>query len=192
MDSQRSDAPLEEPVEDAEELDEAEMDMEEGEEGEEVEITREELVASLQEVVRDLSGGLKGEDRDAYLGADDLAQNDWFFAGVSDEEEGTYSVTMWPAEGEEDMLRIDIGTEDDVHSLAENPEMIEAMTDDFIQAMEEGYDEDYEEYDEDEEDFEDEDEEGLDEEEYEEEELMEEETEGEDETVSQNGNMPPR
>jgi hypothetical protein len=180
---------MEEPVEEIEELDEADM-----EEGEEVEITREELVAALQEVVTDLSGGLKGEDRDAYLGADDLAQNDWFFAGVSDEEEGTYSITMWPAEGEEDMLRIDIGSEDDVHNLAANPEMIEAMTDDFIQAMEEGYDEEYEEYDEDEEDYEDE--EGLDEEELDEEELMDEDLEdedmGEDETVSQNGNMPPR
>src|SRR5688500_4571009 len=188
MDSQRSDAPMEEPVEEVEELDEADMEMEEGEE---VEITREELGAALQEVVTDLSGGLKGEDRDAYLSADDLAQNDWFFAGVSDEEEATYSITMWPAEGEEDMLRIDIGSEDDVHNLAANPEMIEAMTDDFIQAMEEGYDEEYEEYDEDDEDYEGEEE--LDEDE---EELMDEEIEGEDvdedETVSQNGNMPPR
>jgi hypothetical protein len=184
MDSQKSDASMEEPMDEVGAQD-AEMDMEDGEE---VEITREELIASLQQVVGDLSAGLKGEDRDAYLGADDLAQNDWFFAGVSDEQEGTYSVTMWPAEGEEDMLRIDIGSEDDVHRLADNPEMIEAMTDDFIQAMEEGYDEDYEEYDE-EEEFDDEE---LDDEELMEDEMMDDEDMGEDETVSQNGNMPPR
>jgi hypothetical protein len=179
---------MEEPAEEIAELDD--MDMEEGEE---VEITREELVASLQEVVRDLSAGLKGDDRDAYLGADDLSQNDWFFAGVSDDQEGTYSVTMWPAEGEEDMLRIDIGSEDEVHKLADNPEMIEAMTDDFIQAMEEGYDEDYEEFEEEEEDLEDDEEEFDEEEELleDEEEMIDEDLE-EDDTVSQNGNMPPR
>jgi hypothetical protein len=101
-----------------------------------IEITRGELLEALQEVVRDLSAGLKGNDREAYLGADDLAQNDWFFAGVSDQE-GTYSVTMWPGEGEEDMLSMDIGTEDGVHNLADNPEMIERMTDGFISAIEE-------------------------------------------------------
>ena len=187
MDSQRSDAPMEEPVDEIEGMDDADLEMDE--EGEEVEITREELVAALQEVVSDLSAGLKGDDRDAYLGADDLAQNDWFFAGVSDDQEGTYSVTMWPAEGEEDMLRIDIGAEDDVHRLADNPEMIEAMTDDFIQAMEEGYDDEYEEYDEDE-DFEEdedlEDEEGFDDEE------MGDDGMDDGDNVSQNGNIPPR
>jgi hypothetical protein len=189
MDSQKPGAPMDEVVED-EEMDEVdELDLEDDEE--EVEITRDELVAALQEVVTDLSAGLKGDDRDAYMGADDLAQNDWFFAGVSDQE-GTYSVTMWPAEGEDDMLRIDIGTEEDVHKLASNPEMVESMTDEFISAMEDedGYDdededdEEFEEYDEEE----DEDDEMLDEDE----ELMDDEDMEDDETVSRDGNMPPR
>ncbi len=147
-------------------------------EGEEVEVTREELVTALQEVVSDLSNGLKGSDRDVYLTADDLAQNDWFFAGMSDEE-GQYAVTMWPAEGEEEMLRIDIGNEEDVHKLAGSPDMVSAMTDDFIDAMDADFDE-YEEYDEEEE--------GEDEEEF------EDGLEGEEgqDAAKQNGNMPPR
>jgi len=164
------------------------------EEDEELEVTREELIDALQQVVTDLSNGLKGDERDAYVGADDLAQNDWFFAGVSDEE-GQYAVTMWPAEGEEDMLRIDIGTEEDVHALADSPDQIAALTDDFIEAMSEDY-EDYEEYDE---EGEDEDEGEGEEEEYDEEEY-DEEGEGEDdydeeeeaEDVSHNGNKPQR
>ena len=166
------------------------------EDDEEFEVTREELIDALQQVVTDLSNGLKGDERDAYLGADDLAQNDWFFAGVSDEE-GQYAVTMWPAEGEEDMLRIDIGTEDDVHALAGSPDQIAALTDDFIEAMSEDYEE-YEEYEEEEDDEEDEDEdedEELDEgdegaDDYDEEE--DDYAEGEDEGVSHNGNKPPR
>lgn len=175
MDSQQPDVPME-----------GELDtIEEGDE--EFEVTRDELIAALQEVVNDLSSGLKGDDRDAFLSADDLAQNDWFFAGVSDEE-GQYAVTMWPAEGEEDMLRIDIGNEDDVHQLAASPNQVAALTDDFIEAMSEDYE--YEEYDEDEEDEEDEDledeeyEEGLEEEDFEEEEP--------DESLRQDGNRPPR
>jgi hypothetical protein len=163
------------------------------EDDEEFEVTREELIEALQQVVTDLSKGLKGDERDAYLGADDLAQNDWFFAGVSDED-GQYAVTMWPAEGEEDMLRIDIGTEDDVHALADSPDQIAALTDDFIEAMSEDFEE-YEEYEEEEEDEEgDEDEEGE-EEEYEEDEEGGEddydEEDEEDEGVSHNGNRPP-
>jgi len=167
MDSQNQDVPMDPMAGDGDD--------------EEVEVTRDELVSALQDVVRDLSNGLKGEDRDVYMSADDLAQNDWFFAGVSDEE-GQYAVTMWPAEGEEEMLRIDIGSEEDVHKLASNPEMVAAMTDDFIDAMGEEY-EDYEEYDDEDED-EDYDEE---EEEYDE----DEDIEG-DETISRDGNMPPR
>lgn len=121
------------------------------EEREELEVTRDELVAALQEVVRDLSEGLKGTDREEYLTADDLAQNDWFFAGVSDEA-GQFAVTMWPAEGEEDMLRIDIGTEADVQQLASSPQQMAELTDEFIEAMSEDYDEDEEEDEEDEED----------------------------------------
>ncbi len=150
---------------------------EDTDDGEEVEVTREELVNSLQEVVSNLSDGLKGADRDVYLTADDLAQNDWFFAGVSDEE-GQYAVTMWPAEGEEEMLRIDIGNEEDVHKLASSPDMVSAMTDDFIDAMDADYDE-YEEYDEEEEGEDEEFEDGV------------EGAEGQD-TAKQNGNMPPR
>jgi len=164
------------------------------EDDEEFEVTREELIEALQQVVTDLSNGLKGDERDAYLGADDLAQNDWFFAGVSDED-GQYAVTMWPAEGEEDMLRIDIGTEDDVHALAESPDQIAALTDDFIEAMSEDFEE-YEEYEE-EEDEEEEDDEGEEDEEYEEDEegdddYDEEEEVEEDDGVSHNGNKPPR
>lgn len=189
MDSQKPDAPMDEEVDEVEDVDDMdEMDMEDDEE--EVEITRDELVAALQEVVNDLSAGLKGDDRDAYMGADDLAQNDWFFAGVSDQE-GTFCVTMWPAEGEDDMLRIDIGTEEDVHKLADNPEMVESMTDEFISAMEDedGYDdededEEFEEYDEEDE----EEDEMLDEDE----EMMDDEDMEDDETVSRDGNMPPR
>jgi hypothetical protein len=158
------------------------------EDDEELEVTREELIEALQQVVTDLSNGLKGDERDAYLGADDLAQNDWFFAGVSDEE-GQYAVTMWPAEGEEDMLRIDIGTEEDVHTLATSPDQIAALTDDFIEAMSEDYEE-YEEYEEDEEG---EDLDEADEEEYEEDEEGEDdydEEDEEDEDVSHNGNKP--
>src|SRR3954454_6739030 len=114
---------------------------------EEVEVTREDLIAALQGVVTDLSDGLKGQDRDAYTGADDLAQNDWFFAGVSDQE-GQYAVTMWPAEGDEDMLRIDIGSEDDVHSLASDPEQLAALTDDFIEGLNEEFDEEDEDFEE--------------------------------------------
>jgi hypothetical protein len=166
------------------------------EDDEEFEVTREELIEALQQVVTDLSNGLKGDERDAYLGADDLAQNDWFFAGVSDED-GQYAVTMWPAEGEEDMLRIDIGTEEDVLALADSPDQIAALTDDFIEAMSEDFEE-YEEYEEeeDEEDEEDEEGEGEEEEEYEEDEEGEEddydEEEEDDEGVSHNGNRPPR
>ena len=170
-------------------------DLEGGEE--EVEVTRDELISALQQVVQNLSDGLKGADRDTYLAADDLAQNEWFFAGVSDEE-GQYAITMWPAEGDEDMLRIDIGAEDDVHRLAADPEMLAAMTDDFIEAMDEDYEE-YEEYDEEDE---------LDEEddEYEEEDVDELEEldeadaddledayeDEEDQNVRNDGNLPPR
>jgi|GEM_PF-2926521 len=186
MDSQKQDAAMDENVEEMDDTDD--MDMED----EEVEITRDELVASLQEVVRDLSTGLKGEKRDAYLGADDLAQNDWFFAGVSDQD-GTYSVTMWPAEGEEDMLRIDIGTEDDVHSLADNPEMVESMTDEFISAMEDEDDfEDDEEFEEYEDEDEEDDEDLMEDEDDDEEDMMDEEDMEDEETVSRDGNMPPR
>src|SRR5687767_5186715 len=159
----------------------ADADLEEMDEGDEVEVTREELSDALQAVVRDLSEGLKGTDRDVYTSADDLAQNDWFFAGVSDEE-GQYAVTMWPAEGEDDMLRIDIGSEEDVHKLAANPDMVSAMTDDFIEAMSDEYDEEFEEYDEDDEDEELDDEE-LEDEEFEEEEMLEEEDLEDDETI---------
>ncbi len=166
------------------------------EDDEEFEVTREELIEALQQVVTDLSNGLKGDERDAHLGADDLAQNDWFFAGVSDED-GQYAVTMWPAEGEEDMLRIDIGTEDDVHALAGSPDQIAALTDDFIEAMSEDFEE-YEEYEEedDEDDEEEDEEEDEGEEEFEEEgeedDYDEEDEEAEeDEGVSHNGNRPP-
>jgi hypothetical protein len=116
---------------------------------------------------------------------------------VSDEE-GQYAITMWPAEGDEDMLRIDIGGEEDVHRLAADPEMLAAMTDDFIEAMDEDYEE-YEEYDEDDE---------LDEEgdEYDEEDVDELEEldeadaddledayeDEEDQNVRNDGNLPPR
>jgi len=174
-------------------------DAEVTEDDEEFEVTREELIEALQQVVTDLSSGLKGEDRDAYQGADDLAQNDWFFAGVSDED-GQYAITMWPAEGEEDMLRIDIGTEEDVHALADSPDQIAALTDDFIEAMSEDYEE-YEEYEEEEYDEEEEGEEDEEGEEFDEDEGDEvdeeleddyDEEDEEDDTVSQNGNVPPR
>ena len=159
------------------------------EEGDEVEVTREELISALQDVVQNLSQGLRGADRDTYLTADDLAQNEWFFAGVSDEE-GQYAVTMWPAEGDEEMLRIDIGSEDDVHNLAANPDMLAAMTDDFIEAMDE-YDEDYEEYDED-----DLDEDDLDDEDEDELEELDGADDGfeseEEDTARRDGNLPPR
>ena len=162
------------------------MEEEEEEDFEEYEVTREELVDALHEVVANLSAGLKGEDRDSYLDADDLAQNDWFYAGVSDEE-GMYAVTMWRAEGEEHELRVDIGTEDDVHALAANPDEAAAIVDDFIEAMSEDYEEyleeeDDEEYDEDDED------EG----EFVEEGELEEFEEESDDSVRQNGNRAPR
>jgi hypothetical protein len=156
-----------------------EMEYVEGEE-EEVEVTREELIGALQDVVTKLSTGLQGGDREVYLSSDyppeDYpAQNEWFFAGASDEE-GQFAVTMWPAEGEEDMLRIDIGTEEDVATLANNSEQIAALTDDFIDAMSEE-DFEYEDYEDEDEDEEFEDEEGDEEEEEEEfdEEFVEEE-----------------
>ncbi len=158
------------------------------EDDEEFEVTREELVTALQQVVTDLSNGLKGEDRDSYMGADDLAQNDWFFAGVSDED-GQYAITMWPAEGEEDMLRIDIGTEDDVHALAASSDQVGALTDDFIEAMSEDYEDDYEEYEEEEDDEDDDFEE--DDEEMGDEDLGDEEMDEEETPVHKNGNMPP-
>ena len=177
MDSQQPDAPMEEMLDDV------------GDD-EEIEVTREELIAALQEVVTDLSTGLKGSDRDAYVGADDLAQNDWFFAGVSDED-GQYAVTMWPAEGEEDMLRIDLGTEDDVHQLAASPDQVAALTDDFIEAMSEDYDED-------DEDFDDEDEDDLDDEDDDDFEDIDEDDELEDDDIDttedqigRNGSQPP-
>lgn len=153
------------------------------EDGEEIEVTRDELIAALQEVVTELSQGLQGSDAEAYRAADDLAQNDWFFAGVSDQP-GQYAVTMWPAEGDEDMLRIDIGTEDDVHTLASDPEQVAALTDDFIEGMSEEYDEDYDE----DEDLDEEEEEGEDDEEFEDEDLEEDNQEG----TSPDGSMPPR
>ena len=183
MDSQTPDMPVD-------------ADADAMEDDEEFEVTREELIEALQQVVTDLSNGLKGEDRDSYMGADDLAQNDWFFAGVSDED-GQYAITMWPAEGEEDMLRIDIGTEEDVHALAGSPDQIAALTDDFIEAMSEDFEE-YEEYEDDEDDEDDD----FDEDEEFEEEEFDEDDEGEDmdgeddyeedDTVSHNGNVPPR
>ena len=168
-------------------------DMEGGEE--EVEVTRDELISALQEVVQNLSDGLKGADRDTYLAADDLAQNEWFFAGVSDEE-GQYAITMWPAEGDEDMLRIDIGGEEDVHKLASDPEMLAAMTDDFIEAMDEEYEE-YEEYDEEDEledeEFEDEDVDELEElDEADADDLEDAYEDEEDQNVRNDGNLPPR
>ena len=169
MDSRQPDAPMGE---------------EELEEGEEIEITRDQLVAALQEVVTNLSDGLKGPDRETYLTADDLAQNDWFFAGVSDQP-GQYAITMWPAEGDEDMLRIDIGGEDEVHALAADSGQVAELTDEFIEGMEEDYEDEYEEYDEEEEEEEEEEEDELeDEEEFDEEE--------EEEGISQNGSTPGR
>jgi len=195
MDSQTPDMPVD-----------ADANADAMEDDEEFEVTREELIDALQQVVTDLSSGLKGEDRDQYLGADDLAQNDWFFAGVSDED-GQYAITMWPAEGEEDMLRIDIGTEEDVHALADSPDQIAALTDDFIEAMSEDYEE-YEEYEEeeyeedegdegdedgeDDEDFDEEEDADYDEEDEEGEEVGDDYEDEEDDTVSQNGNVPPR
>jgi hypothetical protein len=171
---------------------------EEFEDDEEVEVTREELIAAMQEVVSDLSDGLKGSDREAYLDADDLAQNDWFFAGVSDRP-GQYAVTMWPAEGDEDMLRIDIGGEEDVHALAADSEQIAALTDDFIEGLSEDDDFEDEEFEEDEEDEEDleededfEEDEDLEDEEYDEELIDEEEDLDEEENISNNGSTPRR
>ena len=187
MDSRPADSPMEEPLDP--------MDDAEGGE-EEVEVTRDELISALQEVVQNLSDGLKGADRDTYLAADDLAQNEWFFAGVSDEE-GQYAITMWPAEGDEDMLRIDIGSEEDVHRLASDAEMLAAMTDDFIEAMDEDYEE-YEEYDEEDELDEDEeyDEEDVDEleelDEADAEDLEDAYEDEEDQNVRNDGNLPPR
>lgn len=174
MDSRQANMPNEEPVNSVDAVEE---------DGDEVEVTREELITALQEVVQNLSQGLKGPDRDTYTAADDLAQNEWFFAGASDEE-GQYAVTMWPAEGDEEMLRIDIGTEEDLHKLASSPDMISAMTDDFIDAMDD-LDDEYEEYDdddlEDEDDLADEDGEEID------------DMEGEvDSPVKRDGNIPPR
>src|SRR3954464_2105121 len=157
MDSRQPDAPTGETDD--------ELDDDEG-----VEVTRDELIAAMQEVITDLSDGLKGSDRDAYLDADDLAQNDWFFAGVSDKP-GQYAVTMWPAEGDEDMLRIDVGSEDEVHSLASDADQVAALTDDFISGLNEEFeDEDFEDEDEDEDEEEDEDEDEFEDEEEEEEE----------------------
>jgi hypothetical protein len=169
------------------------------EDEEEVEVTREELINALQDVVTKLSSGLQSGDREVYLSSDyppeDYpAQNEWFFAGASDED-GQFAVTMWPAEGEEDMLRIDIGTEDDVARLANDPEQVAALTDDFIDAMsEEDYE--YEEYEDEDDEFEeDEDEEGeedeLDEEFIEDEEFEEDllEEPG-DETTRNDGTRP--
>lgn len=178
MDSQQAGMPNDEPLNN---VDEVEGD------GEEVEVTREELVTALQEVVQNLSDGLKGADRDTYASADDLAQNEWFFAGVSDEE-GQYAVTMWPAEGDEEMLRIDIGSEDDVHKLASTPDMVSAMTDDFIDAMDD-LDEEYEEYDDEDDEDDLEDDEEFDDEEAEDIDDIEDD---EDSTISRDGNIPPR
>jgi hypothetical protein len=170
------------------------------EDEEEVEVTREELISALQDVVAKLSTGLQGGDREVYLSSDyppeDYpAQNEWFFAGASDEE-GQFAVTMWPAEGEEDMLRIDIGTEADVAVLANDSDQIAALTDDFIDAMsEEEFEyEDYEE--EDDEDLEDEEDEEDEEEEFDEEFVEEEEFEEDlleepgDETSRNDGTRP--
>jgi hypothetical protein len=184
MDSRQPDAPL------------GEMD-DELEDDDGVEVTRDELIAAMQEVITDLSEGLKGSDRDAYLDADDLAQNDWFFAGVSDKP-GQYAVTMWPAEGDEDMLRIDVGSEDEVYALASDPDQVANLTDDFIEGLNEEFDdyddeefEDEEDEDEEEEDEdEEEDEEEEDEEEYEDEEEIIEEDEEDD--ISKNGHSPKR
>lgn len=187
MDSRQPDMPTEDVLDDM------------GDEEEMEEITREELVVALQEVVRNLSEGLKGPDREEYLQVrdpeDELAQNDWFFAGLSDED-GQFAVTMWPAEGEEDMLRIDLGTEEEVHKLADDPDQTAALTDDFIAAMEE----EYEEYDEDDEFEEDEEyeeeefEEELEDEEGEEaEEMLEDEDIDEEaDTIGRDGSSPPR
>jgi hypothetical protein len=173
MDSQQPDAPM------------GGADEEILDEGEEVEVTREELISALQEVITGLSTGLHGDERDAYLDADDLSQNDWFFAGISDQP-GQFAVTMWPAEGDEDMLRIDIGGEDEVHALAADPDQVAALADDFIEGLSEEYDEEFEEDEEDEELDEEEDEELEEEDEYDADDFEE------DDTVSQNGNLPPR
>jgi len=178
MDSRQPDAPTGETDD--------ELDDDEG-----VEVTRDELIAAMQEVITDLSDGLKGSDRDAYLDADDLAQNDWFFAGVSDKP-GHYAVTMWPAEGDEDMLRIDVGSEDEVHSLASDPEQVATLTDDFIAGLNEEFDEDEYEDEDDEEEEEEEEEEEFDEEEEEEEDEEEFDEEDEADGISQNGHSPGR
>src|SRR5207253_10129161 len=106
---------------------------------------------------------------------------DWFFAGISDQA-GQYAVTMWPAEGDEDMLRIDIGGEQEVHNLASNPDQVAALADDFIEGLSEYEDEEYDEEDEEDEDLEEEEEfdEEADEEDFE---------EG---GISQNGHAPGR
>ncbi len=148
---------------------------------EEVEVTRDDLITALREVVTNLSTGLQGADRESYLNADDLAQNDWFFAGISDQP-GQYAVTMWPAEGDEDMLRIDIGGEEDLQALASNDEQIATLADDFIEGLsEEDLEDDY-----------DEDEDLDEEEEFDEDDEEDEEDLDEEDTVSNNGNLPPR
>lgn len=153
---------------------------------EEVEVTREELIAALQEVVTNLSNGLKGTEREEYSNADDLAQNDWFFAGVSDQP-GQYAVTMWPAEGDEDMLRIDIGSEEEVHALASDPDQVAAMTDDFIDGMSEEFDEDFED---DDAEFDDEDELDEEDEEFVDEDLEDDDIDAEEDTIGRDGNRP--
>src|SRR5207249_1835766 len=99
---------------------------------------------------------------------------------VSDQP-GQYSVTMWPAEGDEDMLRIDIGSEDDVHSLASDPDQLAVLTDDFIEGLNEEFDEEDEDLEEEEEEEEEDEDELIDEEEDEEEEEFEEEADEGDE-----------
>ena len=100
----------------------------------EAEVNREELVRCLQEVVSDLSDGLRGINREIYLTANDLCQNDWFCAGNTDEE-GQFAVTMWHAE--EEVTTLPIGDEAAVHELACNMSGIEALVDRFIETMEE-------------------------------------------------------
>lgn len=101
------------------------------------EVTREELTQALQDIIRLLSLGIKGQLRVHHLQTLGVVQNELFSAGVSGIKGPTTAYTVTLLLGTDDDPHIQIGSEDDVHALAANPDEIASMVGDFIETIEE-------------------------------------------------------
>ena len=90
------------------------------------------LFRSMQDIVKQLSEALKGQERGDYLNGLKMVQNDWFYAGVSGSGNKRFGVVVWPTEGETELLWVDIGPETTVHTLAGDDNALGLLTEMLI------------------------------------------------------------